>query len=199
MLQFTVAKISKRQDDVLESVTHIESTLYQDQRGHFLETWSQSLSETLVVPTLSQVNLSHSRKGVIRGLHRQKPPYSQGKLVVCLSGAIQDVVVDIDPKSSSFGKYTSNVLLGNTEKMLWVPKGLAHGFQALSEDTIVLYMTDSRYMPGFEETIYPLDKTIGISWKLDDFILSAKDLEGISLSSLRQDSEVNLKPRNETS
>lgn len=125
-----------------------------------------------------QDNQSRSKRGVIRGLHFQNPPFAQTKLVRVLSGTIQDVVVDLRKTQPTFGKNYSIELSSDNQKQLLVPKGFAHGFMVLSEVADVLYKCDEYYHPKSESGILYNDRELGISWQLDTELhtLSSKDL-----------------------
>jgi dTDP-4-dehydrorhamnose 3,5-epimerase len=126
-----------------------------------------------------QDNQSHSRKSVLRGMHFQKPPYAQSKLVRVLAGSIQDVVVDMRKTQPTFGKYYSMELSSENRRQLLIPKGFAHGFLVLTESADVIYKCDEYYNNASESGIIYNDPTIGISWELPagEVILSNKDLQ----------------------
>ena len=131
----------------------VEPKVFGDSRGYFLESYNQKKFEEIVGKTsFVQDNESKSYKGVLRGLHFQKPPYEQAKIIYVLTGEIFDVFVDIRPDSKTFGSFFS-VKLTNTNGFLYIPKGFAHGFCTLSDNTIVNYKTSNFYSPDNESTI----------------------------------------------
>lgn len=156
----------------------LEPKVIGDERGYFMETFSQrTLSEAGVNITFVQDNQSSSRRGVLRGLHFQRGPYAQTKLVRALTGAILDVVVDLRANQPTFGKYFSIELSAENKKQLLVPKGFAHGFVVLSEKAEVFYKCDEFYQPIADGGIAYNDPTVGIDWQLpeEQLILSPKD------------------------
>ena len=158
----------------------IEPTIFGDHRGYFLESFNQRKFEKhLNKIEFVQHNESKSTKGVLRGLHFQKPPYSQAKLVRCITGRVLDVVLDIRKGSPSYGKYEIVELSGENKRQLFVPRGFAHGFVVLSEEAIISYKVDNWYAPDHESGILWNDESLNIDWKIDDseVILSDKDKE----------------------
>ena len=141
---------------------------FGDDRGYFESITIEQLNE-LGFKDIVQINHSKSEKGVIRGLHFQKNPYSQAKCVTCISGGVLDVVVDIRKESETYGMYTSVELTPENGKMLYVPRGFAHGFVALKDDTIFEYYIDNKYMPSSEGGIIWNDEDINIDWKFDEY------------------------------
>ena len=124
-----------------------------------------------------QDNESRSSKGVLRGLHYQKPPFAQAKLIRCIEGEILDIAVDIRKDSPTYGLYHPEVLSGENKKQLFIPTGFAHGFVVLSETTEVAYKIDNTYSPKHEASIKFDDEILGLDWEIDakDIILSKKD------------------------
>lgn len=176
----------------LPEVVLIKPKIFTDERGFFLEIFKQSEFKGFGIETLFiQGNMSFSKKGVLRGLHYQKHPKAQGKLVTCVRGEIFDVAVDIRKGSPTFGKWVSVILSEKTKNMLWIPEGFAHGFLVLSEYAEVLYLvTGSEYVPQYEGGIIWNDPNIGINWPLRDVgepILSQKDKALPKLSELREE------------
>lgn len=159
----------------------IEPTVFEDERGCFLESYNQTTFNQITGNNMNfvQDNESFSTKGVIRGLHFQKGEYAQAKLVRVIKGKVLDVVVDIRKKSSTFGQHVSVELSGKNKKQLFVPRGFAHGFIVLSETAIFSYKCDNYYNKSSESGIIYNDKSLNIDWKLNeqDFIISKKDLE----------------------
>ena len=169
----------------LEGVLLLEPEVFSDARGIFLETYNEKVFAAAGIPDrFVQDNQSHSRQGVLRGLHYQveKP---QGKLIRVLQGEIYDVAVDIRPGSKSFGKWHGVRLNGTEPKMLWIPKEFAHGFYTLSESADVAYKVTEFYAPLLERTLRWDDPDLAIPWPLlGEPILSEKDRAGHSLREL---------------
>ena len=158
----------------IKDVLLVESKIYQDDRGYFLETYKKSEFENYIASEFKQDNYSFSRKGVIRGLHFQIGDTAQGKLVRVLNGGILDVAVDLRPESPSFRKHVAVILSSENHNALWIPPGFAHGFQAL-EDSLVQYKVTTEYAPGSEGGIIWNDPDLAIDWPIKDPILSEKD------------------------
>ena len=168
----------------IEDLLVIEPHLFKDERGFFYESYNKFFFNNISNINFVQDNESKSKKGVIRGLHFQKPPFEQTKLVRCVSGKILDAVVDLRVNSKTYGKSFSIELSSKNNKQLFIPKGFAHGFQALSETAIVNYKVDNYYNPKFDSGIIWNDKGLSIEWDLDiKPILSKKDLK---LSSFKE-------------
>ena len=137
-------KISKT---LIDDLLIIEPQLFKDDRGFFYESYNKNNLDKIINIVFVQDNVSKSNKGVIRGLHFQKPPFEQTKLVRCVSGKILDVIVDIRKNSKTYGKSFSIELSSKNNKQLLVPKGFAHGFQVISDEAIVNYKVDEYYDP----------------------------------------------------
>jgi dTDP-4-dehydrorhamnose 3,5-epimerase len=162
----------------IEDVVILQPDVFGDNRGYFMESWSQPRFDEAVRPVrFVQDNESKSRYGVLRGLHYQKGRYSQSKLVRVVKGRVLDVAVDIRRGSPTFGRYVAVELTEDNHYQLFVPRGFAHGLSVLSEEAIFEYKCDNIYAPEQEGAIAWDDPTIGIDWKLPkaDIILSAKD------------------------
>ena len=162
----------------IEGVVIIEPEVFGDSRGYFMESFSQRAFDREVAPVrFVQDNRSYSRYGVVRGLHYQKEPYSQSKLVSCVVGRVLDVAVDIREGSPTYGKYVAVELSAENRHQLFIPKGFAHGFAVLSGEALFEYKCDEFYHPEAECGIAWDDPTIGIDWRLpkEDIILSPKD------------------------
>lgn len=162
----------------IEGVVIIEPQLFGDSRGYFMESYSERDFARLVAPVrFVQDNESRSRYGVVRGLHYQREPYSQSKLVRCLEGRVLDVAVDIRPESPTYGKYVAVELSADNHRQLYIPKGFAHGFAVLSKEALFSYKCDEFYHPEAECGIAWDDPTLSIDWGLpkEDIILSEKD------------------------
>lgn len=171
----------------LDGVLLLRPETYHDNRGYFFESFNSKnfLKITGIKTTFVQDNQSYSKRGVLRGLHYQKEPMRQSKLVRCVKGTVRDVVVDIQPNSSTYGQWITRELSEENQKQLWVPGQYAHGFLTLSENAIVLYKTDNYYSVNHEVSINPLDKHLDIDWGSNtDFILSDRDLKGIQFTDL---------------
>nr|WP_314752814.1 dTDP-4-dehydrorhamnose 3,5-epimerase [uncultured Capnocytophaga sp.] len=171
----------------LEGVVIIEPQVFFDDRGYFFESFSQQRFNEQVAPiTFVQDNESKSSYGVLRGLHFQKPPFAQSKLVRVVKGKVLDVAVDLRKDSLTFGQYESVVLSEENKRQFFIPQGFAHGFAVLSEEAIFQYKCDNYYAPQSEGSVRWNDPTIGIDWQLPekDIILSAKDEKAPLLSQL---------------
>jgi dTDP-4-dehydrorhamnose 3,5-epimerase len=170
----------------IEDLLIIEPQLFKDERGFFYESYNKNKLDKIIKTNFVQDNESKSKKGVIRGLHFQSPPYEQTKLVRCVSGKILDVVVDLRTNSKTYGKSFSIELSSKNNKQLLVPKGFAHGFQVLSEEAIINYKVDNFYNPKSDSGIIWNDKDLSIDWSIDiKPILSVKDLKLISFKELK--------------
>jgi dTDP-4-dehydrorhamnose 3,5-epimerase len=158
--------------------------IFEDHRGLFFESFNESKYSEYLGDELKLVqdNISISKINVLRGLHFQLPPYSQGKLVSVVKGSVLDVAVDLRKKSSTFGHHFSIELSASNRLQLWIPPGFAHGFVALEDDTIFSYKCSNYYSPQYEQTILWNDNTLEIDWKVSDPIISLKDEEGINFT-----------------
>ena len=165
------------QNTEIEGVKVLTPTSFTDVRGEFFEAYNKIEFEALGMSCeFVQDNFSVSRRGVIRGLHYQLEPYQQDKLVSCTFGSIYDVAVDLRPDSKTFGKWFGIELSAKNRKQLLIPKGFAHGLQALENGSQACYKITAHYAPDFERCINPLDLTLAIAWPLkNDAILSPKD------------------------
>ena len=162
----------------IEDLLVIEPRLFKDERGFFYESFNKNNLDKIVNIVFVQDNESKSYKGVVRGLHFQRPPFEQTKLVRCVSGKILDVAVDLRINSKTYGKSFSIELSSENNKQLLVPKGFAHGFQVLSETAIVNYKVDNFYNSKSDSGIIWNDKDLSIDWNLDiKPLLSEKDLK----------------------
>jgi dTDP-4-dehydrorhamnose 3,5-epimerase len=165
----------------LPEVLLIEPKVFTDERGHFFESFNQRIFEEAVgrAVTFVQDNQSLSKKGVLRGLHYQLPPYEQGKLVRVVEGEVFDVAVDIRRDSPNFGQWVGVHLSSTNKHQLWIPEGFAHGFLAISDSVQVLYKATSHYHTPAEKCLLWNDPSIGIEWPKSDMItLSFKDKSG---------------------
>ena len=163
----------------IEGVLIVEPTVHGDQRGYFMESFSERDFEaaTGLNVRFVQDNESRSRRGVLRGLHFQREPYAQAKLVRVVQGRVLDVAVDIRPGSATFGRYVAVELSADNHRQLFIPKGFAHGYVVLEEDTVFQYKCDEYYHPESEDGVAWNDSQIGIEWPLteSEIILSPKD------------------------
>lgn len=174
----------------LPEVKIIEPAVFADVRGYFLESYNaQDFDESVVGGvTFLQDNISESRRGVVRGLHYQLPPFAQAKLVRCISGAIFDVAVDVRRSSPTLGQWVGVELSAINKKSLWIPEGFAHGFAVLGESSTVLYKHTTLWHPECEASIRWDDPTLAIDWplaRLADVILSEKDADAPDWSHAR--------------
>jgi dTDP-4-dehydrorhamnose 3,5-epimerase len=165
----------------ISDVKLIETEIFEDDRGLFFESFNQEKFNKAIGHSFSfvQDNQSTSKKGVIRGLHYQKEPFAQGKLVRAVKGEIFDVAVDIRKLSPTFGQHISYLLSEENNKQIWVPPGFAHGFLVISDEAIVQYSVTEFYSPANEGCIIWNDPFLNIQWpKQKKIILSKKDLAG---------------------
>ncbi len=154
----------------------IEPDVFGDERGYFFESYRADVFTENGLPTkYVQDNQSLSNKGILRGLHYQSPPFSQGKLVRVIVGSVLDVLVDIRKSSPTYGQWFSVVLSGENKKMLWIPEGFAHGFHTLEDQTIFCYKCTAEYNAGSESGLMWNDESLAIDWGISDPLLSAKD------------------------
>ena len=162
----------------IEGVVIIEPRIFKDDRGYFFESFSQrEFEEKVCKTTFVQDNESKSSYGVVRGLHFQKPPFAQSKLVRVIKGAVLDVAVDIRKDSPTFGQYVSVELTGENHRQFFIPRGFAHGFSVLSEEVIFQYKCDNFYSPQSEGAIAWNDSDLNIDWRIpvEEVVLSEKD------------------------
>jgi dTDP-4-dehydrorhamnose 3,5-epimerase len=162
----------------IEGLLILEPRIFQDARGYFFESFSQREFEEKVGPVhFVQDNESMSTYGVMRGLHFQRPPYTQSKLVRCVKGAVLDVAVDIRQGSPTYGQHVAVELTAENHRQFFIPKGFAHGFAVLSETAVFQYKCDEFYHPEADAGISILDDSLGIDWRIptDKAILSDKD------------------------
>jgi dTDP-4-dehydrorhamnose 3,5-epimerase len=161
----------------IPEVVIIEPRVFPDERGFFMETYKRSEFAALGIGEIFvQVNRSKSPKGVLRGLHYQKRPQAQGKLVHVLAGEIFDVAVDIRQGAPTFGRSVIIELSSENKRMLYVPAGFAHGFCVISDDAEVSYMTTAEYAPEYEAGIRWDDPDLAIDWPIASPRLSQRDL-----------------------
>lgn len=178
----------------IEGVVIIEPRVFKDDRGYFFESFSQREFNEKVRPVdFVQDNESMSSYGVMRGLHYQKMPYAQSKLVRCVRGAVLDVALDIRNGSPTFGQHVAVALTEENHRQLFIPRGFAHGFAVLSDTAVFQYKCDNFYHPEADAGIYIQDKSLGINWQIPDgmAILSAKDLRHPCLRDAILDFDIN--------
>ncbi len=169
----------------LPEVKLVYPDIFKDSRGYFLESFHAGrYAEAGIEGPFLQDNISRSARGTLRGLHFQQPN-AQGKLVSVIQGRIFDVAVDIRIGSANFGKWEGVELSEEDHAQLWVPEGFAHGFLALSDETIVTYKCTSLYSPESEHTLIWNDDAIGINWPEQPTSVSPKDLKGKTLADLK--------------
>ena len=164
----------------IEGLVIIEPKVFKDARGYFFESFSQREFEEKVRPiNFVQDNESMSSYGVMRGLHFQRPPYTQSKLVRCVKGRVLDVAVDIRKGSPTYGQHVAVELSEENHRQFFVPRGFAHGFAVLSETAVIQYKCDNFYAPQADGGISILDETLGIDWQIptEKAILSEKVLK----------------------
>lgn len=154
----------------------LEPVTYSDERGLFAETYNKVFFDSIGISSqFLQDNQSVSHKCVIRGLHFQRPPYEQGKLVRVVNGAVIDVIVDIRKKSPTFGQHYKVCLSASNNLMLWIPPGFAHGFAALENHTVFLYKVTKIYNKNAEDGIRWNDPDLAIQWEIENPIFSSRD------------------------
>ena len=156
----------------------IEPRLFKDERGYFFESFNQKeFEDKICKTTFVQDNESKSTYGVVRGLHFQKPPFAQSKLVRVVKGSVLDVAVDIRKDSPTFGQHVAVELTEDNHRQFFIPRGFAHGFSVLSKEVIFQYKCDNFYAPQSEGAIAWDDPNLGIDWRIsiDEILLSEKD------------------------
>jgi len=170
----------------LPEVLLIEPKVFGDERGFFAETWNQRAFDAAVgrETRFVQDNHSRSRQGVLRGLHYQRPPHAQGKLVRVVAGSVFDVAVDVRRESPNFGRWVGFELSAANQRQMWIPPGFAHGFLVLSDSADFLYKTTDYYAPASEGCVRWDDPAIGIDWPALDLAptLAAKDRDAPPLA-----------------
>ncbi len=162
----------------IEGVVILEPRVFKDARGYFFESYNKKTFDAEVQPVdFVQDNESCSSRGVMRGLHFQRPPYAQAKLVRCVRGQVLDVAVDLRKGSPTYGKHVSCLLTEENHRQFFIPRGFAHGFAVLSDTAVFQYKCDNYYHPEADGGISITDPTLGIDWgmAIEDAILSDKD------------------------
>ncbi len=178
-------KVKTSNGEIIEGLLLLKPSIFYDERGFFLESWNKKDFQNLLEHDnqekveIVQDNHSKSKKGVLRGLHFQRDPHAQGKLIRCISGSIFDVVLDIRKKSKTFGKWASITLSSENLDQLWIPKGFAHGFLTLSNTAEINYKTTDYWYKEYENSILWNDSNINIEWPLEkinsQIVINKKD------------------------
>lgn len=180
----------------IEGVLIVEPKVFGDARGYFLESFNakEFAEKTGLNINFVQDNESMSTYGVMRGLHFQRPPYTQSKLVRCVKGAVLDVAVDIRKGSPTYGKHVAVELTEDNHRQFFVPRGFAHGFAVLSEIAVFQYKCDEFYHPEADGGISILDDSLGIDWKIptDKALLSDKDTKHVLLKDFDSPFDINV-------
>ena len=160
----------------IEGLVAFESRVFEDDRGYFFESYNKERFQSFLGDTeFVQDNQSLSKKHVLRGLHFQKPPHAQGKLVRVIRGKVLDVAVDLRKDSPTYGQHVSIVLSGENKMNFWIPEGFAHGFITLEVDTLFSYKCTSLYQAASEDAIVWNDPDLAIDWLVEKPIISEKD------------------------
>ena len=171
----------------IEGLLLIESDVFSDDRGYFIELFNEKRFNDLELPSdFAQDNLSVSKKNVIRGLHFQEEPHAQGKLVRVIRGAALDVAVDIRKNSPTFGKHEALMLTESNNLVLWIPTGFAHGFATLDDNTVFHYKCSSLYHKSAESGIRYDDNELAINWNIKTPLVSPRDLELLSFADYKK-------------
>ncbi len=163
-----------------DNVFVFEPHVYEDERGFFFESFNQNVFNKIVNKKIKFVQINHSKsvKNVIRGIHFQKKPYEQGKLLRVLKGKILDVMLDLRKDSLTYLQWDSIEVSEENKKQIWIPEGYGHGFSVLSEIAEVEYLTTNFYDSKSEETILWSDDKLNIDWNVINPIISEKDRKG---------------------
>jgi dTDP-4-dehydrorhamnose 3,5-epimerase len=161
----------------IEGLVILQPSIFEDERGHFFESFQiEKFQKDVAEVNFVQDNQSFSKKGVVRGLHLQNPPFAQGKLVRVISGKAWDVAVDLRKNSPTYGQHFRYLLEASKNNMMYIPEGFAHGFSAI-EDTIFFYKCTNFYNKQSETGIIWNDQSLGIDWGVENPIISPKDEE----------------------
>lgn len=179
----------------IDGVVIIEPRIFKDARGYFFESYSKKEFDEKVRPVdFVQDNESMSTKGVMRGLHFQRPPFTQSKLVRCVKGRVLDVAVDIRKGSLTYGKHVAVELSEDNHRQFFVPRGFAHGFAVLSDIAVFQYKCDNYYHPEVDGGISIADESLGIDWQIDssNVILSENDLKHALLKDFESPFDINI-------
>jgi len=164
----------------IEGVLIITPDIFTDERGYFFESYNrEKFLRFGIEPLFLQDNESRSKKGVLRGLHFQVPPYAQGKLLRVTNGSALDVAVDLRKNSPTYGKWTSVFLSAQNKVIFWIPEGFAHGFYAMEDDTVFSYKCTNVYNKESERTIQWDDPNLAVDWQVTTPIVSMKDRQAV--------------------
>jgi len=175
------------EETAIDDLLVVHTPVYQDERGQFQEIHSEERFASQDIPIdFERTFYSQSDRDVLRGLHLQLPPFQEAKLVSCLHGKIFDVAVDLRPDSETYGEAVTACLSGTATASLCIPRGFAHGFVALADDSIVHYMSDNEYAPDHQSGIHWADESVGVDWPVTDPIVSEKDQNLGSLAAFGQ-------------
>jgi dTDP-4-dehydrorhamnose 3,5-epimerase len=170
----------------IEGLFIVHPDVFPDERGYFYESYQKKkFMELGIEADFVQDNESMSMKGVLRGLHFQKPPFAQGKLVRVVRGSVKDIAVDLRKYSKTYGKWKSAVLNEHNKLMMWIPEGFAHAFITLEDNTIFQYKCTNYYNKESEEGIIWNDPDLGIEWGTDKPVVSEKDLKGLAFKDIK--------------
>ena len=162
----------------IQGLIIIEPQIFKDSRGAFFESWNAKKFKQLGInEDFVQDNQSVSSKGVLRGLHFQNPPYAQAKLVRVLKGSVLDVAVDLRKNSTTYGMHVSVILSEENNKSFFIPKGFAHGFLSLEDNTVFSYKCSGYYNKESEGSLLWNDEDLKIDWQIDNPLVSEKDLQ----------------------
>ncbi len=160
----------------IEGLIIIEPNVFEDDRGYFFESYNTNeFKKNGIIDVFVQDNQSLSQKGVLRGLHFQKPPYSQAKLIRVVQGSVLDIAVDLRKNSKTYGQHFAIELSAANKKLFYIPEGFAHGFLTLEDNTIFSYKCSNFYNKESEDAILWNDENLNINWGIDNPILSEKD------------------------
>ena len=194
-MQYEFLKINN--NEIFEGPILLTPNLFKDQRGFFYESWNYKVFNKIIDRKIDFVQDNHSKssKGVLRGLHYQLNPFSQGKLIRCTSGKIFDVIVNLKKNSSQYKKWIGIQLDDLEKKQLWIPEGFAHGFLCLSNLAEVEYKTNQYWNKNYERSIIWNDPDLAIKWPLDflikkEIIISDSDKNGISVNKAEADGDI---------
>ena len=178
----------KKHETHIEGLVVVEPSVFPDNRGFFKESWNQNAFRDIGLDLpFVQDNMSHSTRGILRGLHFQVGPHAQGKLVSALKGSVQDVAVDLRVDSPTFGEHYSIELSAENHKMLYIPPGFAHGFLVLSAEALFYYKCTNFYNKEAEGGLMWNDPQLGIEWEINTPTISEKDQKNPLFSELKKD------------
>lgn len=170
----------------IPDLIEIEPQIFGDARGYFFEPYNKERFHAKgITHEFVQDNQSLSNKGVLRGLHFQNPPFTQGKLVRVINGAVLDIALDIRLGSPTYGQHHKVLLTAENKKSFWVPPGFAHGFLTLEDNTIFSYKCTNLYNQAAEGSVYWNDPALGIDWEIENPLLSEKDKDAPAFADLR--------------